>query len=110
SNENIRNLRTNKFGRKLSVTLLAQSLNHFRDSNPKLNRWYEKKILDKPKGIVRMALCRRVFTEIFQMLEKNEYHYYREQEKHKKKMDAYYKLLRNNGVSIEREGEYKESA
>ena len=110
SNENIRNLRTNKFGRKLSVTLLAQSLNHFRNSNPKLKRWYEKKVLDKPKGIVRMALCRRVFTEIFQMLEKNEYHYYRETEKHKKKMDAYYKLLKKNGVTIEKEEEYKESA
>ena len=110
SNENIRNLRTNKFGRKLSVTLLSQSLNHFRDSNPKLNRWYKKKVLDKPKGIVRMALCRRVFTEIFQMLEKNEYHYYRDMQNHKKKMDAYYRLLKKNRVALEKEEEYKESA
>ena len=103
SNENTRNLRTNKFGRKLSVTLLSQSLNHFRDSNPKLNRWYKKKVLDKPKGKVRMALCRKVFTEIYFMLSRNEYHHYRDAKNHNKKMNEYYKLIKNNGVSIEKE-------
>lgn len=57
-----------------------------------------------------MALCRKVFTEIFQMLEKKEYHYYRDMVNHKKKMDAYYKLLKKNGVALVKEKEYKESA
>jgi transposase len=33
---------TNKAGRKVSITLLSQSLNHFRDANPKLNTWYTR--------------------------------------------------------------------
>jgi len=35
SNDTTRITKKNKFGRKLSVTLLSQSLNHFRDSKKK---------------------------------------------------------------------------
>ena len=78
--------RTTKFGRKLSVSLLSQSLNHFRNSNLKLNRWYNKKIelQSHKKGKIRMGLCRRVFAEIYQMLKKQEYHYFRNKVNHKK--------------------------
>lgn len=96
SNETIRNLKTNKMGRKLSITLISQSLNHFRDSNNKLNRWYEKKIEhSKPKGKARMAICRKVFTEIFQMLKKEEYHYFRDEKNHKEKMKKYDNFFKN---------------
>ena len=102
SNENQRVTRTTKFGRKLSVVLLSQALNHFRDSNPKLNRWCDKKIeMEKhKKGKIRMALCRKVFGEIYQMLKKKEYHYYRDVENHKEKMKVYDAFLkRNNALS-----------
>jgi transposase len=104
SNETTRIKKTTKFGRKLSVTLLTQSLNHFRDSNPKLKRWHDKAIPahNKSKGKIRMALCRRVFAEIYQMLKKEEYHYFRNKRLHKKKMDEYYKFLQNNGVFFEK--------
>ncbi|MES0490826.1 MAG: hypothetical protein ABUK01_12595, partial [Leptospirales bacterium] len=84
---------TNKFGRKLSITYLSQSCNHFRDGNPKLNRWYKKKENNMQKGKIRMAMIRRVISEIYQMLKKEEYHMFREAENHEKKMKAYYKLL-----------------
>jgi len=84
---------TTKAGRKLSITLLSQSLNHFRDENEKLNRWYNRIISYKKKGIIRMALCRKVFTEIFQMLKKEEYHYFRNPVLHGKKMAEYVKFL-----------------
>jgi len=84
---------TTKAGRKLSITLLSQSLNHFRDENRKLNRWYEHVKAFKKKGIVRMALCRKVFSEIFQMLKKEEYHYFRNPVLHEKKMAEYVKFL-----------------
>ena len=91
SNETVKVTRTTKYGRKLSVTLLSQSLNHFRDSNEKLNRWYRKKVeVEKhKKGKIRMGLCRKVFTEIYQMLKKEEYHYLRDEVNHKKKMEKY---------------------
>jgi len=99
SNDTTRICKTNKFGRKLSVTLLTQSLNHFRDSNAKLRRWYDRKIeyIDK-KGKIRMALCRRVFTEIYQMLKKGEYHYFRDKKNHQYKLSGYYKFLEKNKI------------
>jgi transposase len=54
---------TTKAGRKLAITLLSQSLNHFRDGTRKLQKWYEAAQIFKKKGVVRMALCRKVFTE-----------------------------------------------
>jgi transposase len=100
SNENQRITRTTKFGRELSVVLLSQALNHFRDSNPKLNRWCDKKIEKEKhkKGKIRMALCRKVFSEIYQMLKKKEYHYYRDVENHTEKMKSYDAFLKRNKV------------
>ena len=93
SNTTTRVTSTNKCGRKLSVTLLSQSLNHFRDSNAKLRRWYDKKVVHMKRGKLRMALCRRVFTELYQMLKKGEYHTYRDKRNHQQKMEAYYRFL-----------------
>ncbi len=100
SNNETYNKKTNKFGRKLSVTLLSQSLNHFRDSNLKLNRWYDKKvnIQGNKKGKIRMAICRKVFAEIYQMLKKKEYHYFTDEENHNKKMREYNTFLEKNKI------------
>lgn len=90
---------TNKMGRKLSLTLVSQSLNHFRDANPKLNSWYTRKEEHhKRKGKLRMGLCRKVFAEIYHMLDKHEYHYFRNVELHTKKMNEYYTFLEENQV------------
>jgi len=98
SNETTRVTKTTKFGRKLSVTLISQSLNHFRDSNTKFSRWYNNKTPSHSKGKLSLALCRRVFAEIYQMLNKEEYHYFRDEEFHNKKMDKYYNFLAKNGI------------
>jgi transposase len=92
---------TNKAGRKLSITLLSQSLNHFRDSNKKLNTWYNRLSVYKKKGIIRMALCRRVFCEIYQMLKKEEYHYSRNPALHEKKITEYRELLIKHNIFFE---------
>jgi transposase len=111
SNETIHNLKTNNLGRKLSITLISQSLNHFRDTNLKIKKWYEEKIEQKkPKGKARMALCRKVFTEIFQMLKKEEYHYYRDEKNHLSKMNSYKKFLNNYEVDKKYEYYFKNSA
>jgi transposase len=89
---------TTKAGRKLSITLLSQSLNHFRDDNMKLKRWYEHMKVFKKKGVVRMALCRKVFSEIYQMLKKGEYHYLGNPVLHEKKMSEYKKFLKKENI------------
>lgn len=91
---------TNKCGRKMSIILLSQSLNHFRDSNPKLTAWHDRLVTYKKKGLVRMGLCRRVFAEMFQMLKKGEYHYYRDQKNHEKKMSEYRAFLKSRGIEF----------
>jgi transposase len=60
----------NKKGRKLSATLLTQSLNHVLDSSLKLRKWYDRLTEYKKARLVRTGLRRRVFAEIFQMLKK----------------------------------------
>ena len=57
---------------------------------------YLRIIIAKVK--LRMGLCRRVFAEIYQMLNKEEYHYYRDARLHNKKMEEYYRFLIKNGV------------
>ena len=51
---------------------------------------------EKATGKIRMAILRRVITEIYQMLKKNQYHYFRENQKHKIKIKQYLKLLVKN--------------
>jgi transposase len=84
---------TNKRGRKLSATLLTQSLNHVLDANCKLKRWYESLAEYKKPGLVRTGLRRRVLAEIYQMLKKKEYHYYRDVKNHEAKMLQYRRFL-----------------
>jgi transposase len=93
SNTTTTNRGTNKMGRKLAATLLAQSLNHALDGSPKLSRWYTRLCEYKKPGMVRTGLRRRVFAEIFQMLKKGEYHYGRDSAKHELKMAHYRRFL-----------------
>ena len=92
---------TNKKGRKLSGSLLTQSLNHVRAVSPKLDKWYRQLTRYKKAGLVRNALLRRVFAEIYQMLKKGEYHYGREADKHEAKMRQYKNFLKKRKVPFE---------
>ena len=93
SNTSVSNRGTNKKGRKLSATLLTQSLNHVLASSGKLSRWYERLCEYKKPGLVRTGLRRRVLAEIYQMLKKNEYHYGRDAKNHEAKMAQYRRFL-----------------
>jgi transposase len=93
SNTSVNVGRTNKKGRKLSSSLITQSLNHVLDASEKLSEWYDRLSEYKKAGSVRSGLRRRVFAEIYQMLKKGEYHYGRDAEKHEAKMRQYKKFL-----------------
>jgi len=98
---------TNKAGRKVAITLLSQALNHYRDASPSAKRWHDRLRQYKKAGIVRMGLCRKMITEIYQMLKKEEYHYFRDINNHRKKMDEYYSFLKKSGFEFK---EYRLSA
>jgi transposase len=93
---------TNKKGRKLSATLLCQSMHHVLSVSPKLNKWYTRLIRYKKAGLVRTGLRRRVFAEIYQMLKKGEYHYGREVGKHGAKLLEYRKFLEKRKISLKK--------
>jgi len=83
----------NKKGRKMSATLLTQSLNHMLAASKKLSRWYTRLARYKKAGLVRTGLRRKVFAEMYQMLKKGEYHYARDAKNHEAKMLQYERFL-----------------
>jgi len=98
SNTTKGNKGTNKKGRKLSATLITQVLYHVLDASPKLDKWYTRLTRYKKAGLVRTGLRRRVFSEIYQMLKKHEYHYGRDVKKHREKIIQYKKLLEKRNI------------
>jgi len=100
SNQTTRILSVNKQSRKLAISFLTQALAHFKTTNPKLKSWTEKKDGKKGKGKLRMAVCRKVITEIFQMLSKKQYHYYRDITNHHYKMNTYKNYLKKKNILI----------
>jgi len=92
---------TNKKGRKMSATLLTQSLNHVLNASPKLNRWYMRLTKYKKAGLVRTGLRRRVFAEMYQMLKKGEYHYARDEQNHDAKLLQYRRFLKKRKNLLE---------
>ena len=89
---------TNKCGRKVAITLLSQSLNHYRDASPYARRWHDRLRQYKKPGVVRMGLCRKMICELYQMLKKGEYHYFRDPLNHRMKMEGYFKLLEERHI------------
>ena len=85
--------KTHKRGRKLSITLLMQSISHFRRINPDLERFYQKKIIGKSKGKVRMAIARKTFVAIYFMLRDNENYHYINMKNYQLKMRIYERFL-----------------
>ena len=64
----------------------------------------------KPKGKARMAICRKVFIEIYQILNKEEYHYYRDEKNHLSKIWTYEKFLNNFKVDEKYEYFFRNNA
>ena len=101
SNTSVNIRGTNKKGRKISSTLIVQSLNHVLQASRKLNRWYTELAAYKKPGLVRAGLRRRVFAEMYQMLKKGEYHYARDERNHEAKMLQYKRFLKRKKTLCE---------
>ena len=94
SNDTVHIGKTNKKGRKLSISLLLQSLNHFRTINPGIDKFYKNKKKGKSTGKVRMAVTRKMFVSIYYMLREKKYYKYRIEETHQRKMEEYNRFLK----------------
>ena len=84
----------------MSIIFLSQALNHILDASPQMTSWYDRLIQYKKKGLVRMGLCRKSFTQIYQMLKKEEYNYCMDPMNHKMKIEKYLAFLKQNGIIV----------
>ena len=94
SNEKVYIGKTNKRGRKLSISLLLQALHHTMKDNVYLRDFYLKKINGKSVCKVRMAVVRKLLVAIYYMLKNKEYYKYRNEENHQRKMREYERFIR----------------
>lgn len=85
--------KVNKHSRRTTMSLLIESINHFRESSPRLNAFYEKKASGKSRGKVRIAVARKVLIAIFHMLLRNEYFRDMDVKNHDSKMREYEKII-----------------
>jgi transposase len=83
-----------KRSRKLVMTLLMQSINHFRDSSRKMNAFYDRKICGKSAGKVRVAIARKILVIIYYMLTRNMEYYYRDKNNQQNKINDYERFLK----------------
>jgi transposase len=96
SNKKIKTGKTQKNGRKLSIELMLQSINHFRRESLFIERFYRR--LKKGKGGCksRIAVVRKMFVAIYFMLREREYYRYMNNKLHDKKMRKYRRFLAKN--------------
>lgn len=88
--------KTKKRGRKLSITLLLQSISHFRKINPNIEDFYQRKVKGKSKGKVRMAIARKIFVSIYYMLREGENYKYKNEKNHQLKLRIYERFLKKH--------------
>jgi transposase len=93
SNQTTRIGKINKQSRKLSITLLIQSINHFR-SCKKFDRFYIEKRKGKSAGKVRVAIARKVLVSIYNMLKREQYFYYMDKGCYEEKIKEYENFLK----------------
>ena len=106
----------NRFSRKLSIRLLLQGLRHIYNSSEYLLKFYKSKRAvvathrrrrgANRAGKARVAVARRTFTYIYQMLKKDEYFRWMDGKNHARKMSEYRSFLKKK----EKEAELKKSA
>ena len=94
SNKRIYVGKTKKEGRRLTISLLTQSLYHVISKQSILRDFYIKKQKGKSKGKVRMAVVRKLLVAIYYMLRDRKYYRYMDEKNHKRKMKEYERFLK----------------
>ena len=72
SNNTTHLVKVNKCSRSLTVTMLTQSVQHFRNSSPYFGVFYDRLKSGKSYGKTRMALIRKILVSAYYMLKRKE--------------------------------------
>jgi transposase len=99
SNEKVWNGKTYKSGRKLSINLILQGMNHFVKDDSPVAKSYNR--IKKSKGAckARVASVRKIFVIIYYMLINREYYRYMNKKLHDRKMRDYENFLKRNKIA-----------
>jgi Transposase IS116/IS110/IS902 family. len=84
----------NKQSRSLTMGLMVECVNHFRNSSDKVDKFYIKKCNGKSKGKVRIAVVRKILVAIYNMLKYNKLYYYVDKNNHNNKLVEYARVLK----------------
>jgi transposase len=84
----------NKHSRNLTMGLLVESMNHFRNGSNKIEAFYQKKSKGKSKGKVRVAVIRKMLSYMYYMLTREQYYYYVDKTNHANKKAEYARVLK----------------
>lgn len=95
SNQTIKIKHINKHSRKLSLSLMLQSITHFRNADEKFENFYQRKIKGNKYGRTRVAICRKIVVAIFYMLKKKELFYYVDKNNYAKKLNEINRYIEN---------------
>lgn len=94
--------RVNRHSRKLSMEMLLQGLVHVIKSSNYLENFYiYKRGGSKKAGKARVAVARKTFTYMYQMLKKKEYFRWRDPKNHERKIVEYRSFLKRRGKQAE---------
>jgi transposase len=85
----------NKQSRKLTRTMLCQSVIHLYSASSYYTEFSRKLKLRKSPGKVRIAVIRKIITNIYRMLKDNKYFFGMDKAKHNSKVLPYLKFLKN---------------
>jgi transposase len=89
----------NRQSRKLSLSLLTQSLIHIIGSNNYINNFYCKKKASRKTGRARVAVARKTITMIYRMLTDNTYYRWVDENNYLEKKKEMIKILENTKKS-----------
>ena len=96
SNKKVKTGKTQKNGRKLSIELMLQSINHFRRESLFIDKFYWRLKQGKGGCKARIAVARKMFVTIYFMLREREYYRHMNKKLHDKKMRQYKRFLAKN--------------
>ena len=90
----------NRCSRHLSIGMLLQGLMHIYKSSDYLQDFYTRK-KGRRAGKARIAIARKTFTYMYQMLKKNEYFRWMDIKNHARKMNEYRSFIRRKESEVE---------
>ncbi|MBF9018411.1 MULTISPECIES: IS110 family transposase [unclassified Oceanispirochaeta] len=92
--------KVNKCSRNLTVSLLTQSVSHFRESSPYFGEFYDRLKSGKSYGKTRMALIRKILVCAYYMLKRKENFKWSDKSNMERKTKLFYSCAEKSVINL----------